>query len=156
MTPGVRAAEQAGIEFTLHEYSHDAKSASYGEEAADKLGLPSAQVFKTLVIELDSGQLAVAILPVSAQLSLKQTAKTLKAKKASLAEPAAVQRSTGYVLGGVSPLGQKKPLPTLLDQSAADWPEIYISAGRRGLEIALAPDDLLRLTRGKLQALQAV
>lgn len=156
MTPGVRAAEQAGIQFSLHEYSHEAKSTSYGEEAADKLGLPAQQVFKTLVIALDTGQLAVTILPVSAQLNLKQAAKALKAKKAALADPAAVQRSTGYVLGGVSPLGQKKALPTLLDDSARDWPEIYISAGRRGLEIALKAEDLQRLTNANWAGLQAV
>ena len=156
MTPGVIAAEKAGIDFSLHTYEHDAKAASYGEEAADKLGLPYSQVFKTLVIALDTGQLAVAVLPVSAQLSFKQVAKALKAKKASMADPTAVQRATGYVLGGVSPLGQKKRLPALLDQSARDWPQVYISAGRRGLEIALQPDDLLRLTGAQWAALQAV
>lgn len=156
MTPGVIAAEKAGIDFSLHTYEHDAKAASYGEEAADKLGLPYGQVFKTLVIALDTGQLAVAVLPVSAQLSFKQVAKALKAKKASMADPTAVQRATGYVLGGVSPLGQKKRLPALLDQSARDWPQVYISAGRRGLEIALQPDDLLRLTGAQWAALQAV
>lgn len=128
---------------------------SYGLEAADKLGVSPAQVFKTLVVSLDGKQLAVGIVPVDCQLGLKQIAKAAGAKKAAMAAPEAVERSTGYVLGGVSPLGQKKRLPTFIDASAKAWPTLYVSAGRRGLEIELSPDDLAALSQGKFAALSA-
>jgi Cys-tRNA(Pro)/Cys-tRNA(Cys) deacylase len=147
MTPAVVAAERAGIPFTLHEYEHDPKAASYGLEAAEKTGVDPARVFKTLVVSQD-GKLSVAIVPVAAQLDLRALG-----KRAVLADRAAAERATGYVLGGISPLGQRKRLPTLLDESALAFPTVYVSAGRRGLEIELAPDDLLALTNGRAQRL---
>jgi Cys-tRNA(Pro)/Cys-tRNA(Cys) deacylase len=146
MTPAVVAAERAGISFTLHEYEHEA-GAAYGPEAAAKTGVDPARVFKTLVVSQD-GALSVAVVPVAAQLDLRALG-----KRAALAERAAAERATGYVLGGISPLGQRKPLPTLLDESALGHETIFVSAGRRGLEIELAPDDLVRLTRARVAAI---
>lgn len=148
MTPGINAAKAAGIEYSVHEYAHDPASTSYGLEAVEKLGLPAARVFKTLVVKLDGRSLAVAVIPVSSQLNMKKLARAAGAKKAEMADKAEVERVTGYVLGGVSPLGQKKQLMTLVDVSAQAFPTIFVSAGRRGLEIELAPDHLLMLTRG--------
>lgn len=150
MTPGIDAAKKGKIDFDVHEYTHDTAAESYGAEAAEKLGIAPERVFKTLVLSLDSGKLAVAVLPVSQQLSMKLFAKSLAAKKAVMAAAADVQRSTGYVLGGVSPLGQKKRLATVVDSSAQQHETIYISAGRRGLEIELKAADLVRLTGGSL------
>ncbi|MDH5760767.1 MAG: Cys-tRNA(Pro) deacylase [Gemmatimonadota bacterium] len=149
MTPAIQLALEHGIDHRIHEYEHDPAHASYGMEAAEKLGVAADRVFKTLVVSLDGGKLAVAVLPVSAQLGLKRFAKAAGAKKAEMAAAADVQRVTGYVLGGVSPLGQKKPLPTFFDASAEVFDTIYVSAGRRGLEIELDPADLLRLTSGR-------
>lgn len=148
MTPAINFAKKHRIDYQVHAYEHDPNAPSYGLEAAEKLGLDPARVFKTLVVELDGKELAVAVLPVNAKLDLKQFAKALDAKKAAMAAPRAVERSTGYVLGGVSPLGQKKALKTLLDESAKQYPTIFVSAGRRGLDIELKPDDLMRLTQG--------
>ena len=144
MTPAVVAAERAGIPFTLHEYEHDPDADSYGIEAAEKTGVDPARVFKTLVVVQD-GKLSVALVPVAAQLDLRALG-----KRAALAERAAAERATGYVLGGISPLGQRKRLPTLLDESALGFPTIYVSAGRRGLELELDPADLVRLTDGRV------
>ncbi len=149
MTPAINSLKKAQIKFRIHEYQHDAASESYGVEAAEKLGINQQRLFKTLVVKLDGMDLAVAVLPVSSMLSMKTMAKHSKAKKAVMAEPSEVERSTGYVLGGVSPIGQKKRLNTLVDQSAINHESIYISAGRRGLEIELAPDDLVQLLNGK-------
>lgn len=146
MTPAVVAAERAGIRFTLHEYEHDPKAESYGLEAAEKTGVEPARVFKTLVVAQDDA-LSVAIVPVAAQLDLRTLG-----KRAALADRAAAERATGYVLGGISPLGQRKRLPTLLDESALGFPTIYVSAGRRGLEIELDPSDLVRLTDARVAA----
>ena len=146
MTPAVNAVRKARVVYQIHEYAHDASSASYGLEAAEKLGVAEERVFKTLVVSLDSKALAVAVIPVSSMLSMKLVAKAAGAKKATMAEPAAVERSTGYVLGGVSPLGQKKRLKTIIDSAASDHPTVYVSAGRRGLEIELGPGDLAELT----------
>ena len=140
MTPAIELVKQHGIAHQLHHYQHDPAAASYGAEAAEKLGLLPQQVFKTLVLSLDAKQLAVAVLPVSQQLSMKLAAKALGAKKADMANAHDVMRSTGYVLGGVSPLGQKKLLPTVIDSSAQQFATIYVSAGRRGLEIELSAD----------------
>jgi Cys-tRNA(Pro)/Cys-tRNA(Cys) deacylase len=129
------------------EYSHDPAAASYGLEAAEKLGVAAEQVFKTLVAEVDGKNLVVAVLPVSHQLSLKKLARAASAKKAVMADPARVERTTGYVLGGVSPLGQKKRLATYIDASAEVLQQVYVSAGKRGLEISLTPQDLQRLTQ---------
>ncbi|WP_416886477.1 Cys-tRNA(Pro) deacylase [Marinospirillum sp.] len=149
MTPAVLDAQRQRIDFQIHEYQHDPQAASYGLEAAEKMGVPAERVFKTLVAQLNSGQLVVALVPVMQQLNLKLLAQAAGAKKASLAPAALVEKTTGYVLGGVSPLGQKKKLPTWVDLSALDDKPIYVSAGRRGLEIQLAVEDLLQLTQGK-------
>ena len=148
MTPGINVAKKAKISHTVHEYIHDSAAASYGLEAAEKLGVPEARVFKTLVVTLDNKELAVGVIPVSSMLSMKLMAKAAGAKKATMAVKSDVERSTGYILGGVSPLGQKKRLRTILDSSAKDQPAIYVSAGRRGLEIELDPDDLVKLVNG--------
>jgi Cys-tRNA(Pro)/Cys-tRNA(Cys) deacylase len=147
LTPAINMAKKAGVSHVVHSYSHDPNAASYGLEAAEKLGLDQGRVFKTLVVQLGDGSLAVAVLPVSSQLNMKRMAKACGAKRADMANTAAAERATGYVLGGISPLGQKRRLPTVIDASAQEWPTIYVSAGRRGLEIEIAPHDLLQLTR---------
>ena len=146
MTPAVVAARRAGIEFALHEYEHDLQAESHGLEAAERLGVDPARVLKTLVVEQD-GSLAVAIVPVSAQLDLRALG-----KRAALADRAAAERATGYVLGGISPLGQRRRLPAVLDESALAFATVYVSAGRRGLELELAPADLARLTGARVAA----
>ncbi|MCK7550610.1 MULTISPECIES: Cys-tRNA(Pro) deacylase [Marinobacter] len=155
MTPAINAARNASIDYTLHEYPHDPGSASYGHEAADKLGVAPDRVFKTLVVAIDGRELAVGVVPVSAMLNLKQIARAAHGKKAAMADKQHVQRSTGYVLGGVSPLGQKKPLKTFIDHSAEQFDTVFVSAGRRGLEIELSPRDLARLTGAGFAPLQA-
>jgi Cys-tRNA(Pro)/Cys-tRNA(Cys) deacylase len=148
MTPGINIAKRAKIAHKVHEYSHDPSNESYGLEAAEKLGIEEARVFKTLVVRLDSKELAVGIIPVSSMLSMKLIAKAAGAKKAAMADKSDVERSTGYILGGVSPLGQKKRLKTFIDASAGNYSTVFVSAGRRGLEIELNPDDLKLLTNG--------
>jgi Cys-tRNA(Pro)/Cys-tRNA(Cys) deacylase len=148
MTPAINVARKAKIAHQVHEYDHDPGTESYGVEAADKLGLPENRVFKTLVVTVDGKELVVGVLPVSSMLSMKALAKAMGAKKAAMAKPADVERVTGYVLGGVSPLGQKKRLKTIIDASAQTFPTIYVSAGRRGLQIELDPQDLKKLTGG--------
>ena len=147
--PAIVAAERAGIAFTVHEYVHEPKAASYGLEAAEKLGLDPAHVFKTLVADVD-GTLTIAIVPVEAQLDLKALG-----KRVSMADPKLAERTTGYVTGGISPLGQRRQLPTVLDESALSFETIHVSAGRRGLEIELAPADLLALTGGRTLSIAA-
>jgi Cys-tRNA(Pro)/Cys-tRNA(Cys) deacylase len=144
-TPATVALTRAGIGFTLHEYAHDPRAESYGLEAATALGLDPARVFKTLMANVD-GRLAVAIVPVAGRLDLKALARALGASRATMAEKAAAERATGYVVGGISPIGQKRPHPTVLDSSALEQPTIYVSAGRRGLDLAVAPADLVRIT----------
>ena len=143
MTPAINLAKKLKIPFTVHEYQHDAAAASYGEEAAEKMGVSSDRVFKTLVVSVDGANLHVAIVPVSHQLSLKKVAKAAGLKKVSMADKQRVEKTTGYVLGGVSPLGQKRLLPTVLDETAMAFDTIFVSAGKRGLEIELTPHDLL-------------
>ncbi|MFC9326910.1 Cys-tRNA(Pro) deacylase [Kitasatospora sp. NPDC057015] len=144
-TPATVALENAGVPFTVHAYEHDPAAESYGGEAAELLGIPSARVFKTLVAEVD-GTLTVGVVPVSGRLDLKALAAAVGGKRAAMADPAAAERSSGYVLGGISPLGQRRPLRTVLDDSVLDHPTVYVSAGRRGLEVELAPADLVALT----------
>lgn len=144
-TPATVALTRAGIGFTVHEYAHDPRAGSFGLEAASALGLDPASVFKTLLASVD-GRLAVGIVPVSGQLDLKALARALGASRAVMADVDAAERATGYVAGGISPVGQKRPHPTVLDQSALDLPTIYVSGGRRGLDLGIAPDDLVRAT----------
>ena len=144
MTPAIEAARRAGVSYAVHEYDQVAHAA-FGAEAARKLQIDPRRVFKTLIAQLDSRQLAVALVPVAATLSMKLLAEALQAKRAELADGQAAQRATGYVLGGISPLGQRKQLPTVIDQSAQHWDTMFVSAGRRGLEIEMAPGDLQRL-----------
>ena len=146
MTPAINAAKKKKIAYTVHQYSHDPSHDSYGKEAAEKLGINEGQVYKTLVVQLDRKNLAVAIISVSSMLSMKQIAKATGAKKAAMADKELVEKTTGYVLGGVSPLGQKKRLVTVIDSSAKAFATIFVSAGRRGLEIELSPADLATLT----------
>ncbi|RIK96372.1 MAG: Cys-tRNA(Pro) deacylase [Proteobacteria bacterium] len=145
MTPAVRAAQEAGVEHAVLAYEHDPDAEAYGEEAARALGVPPAEVFKTLVAKTDAGQLVVAVVPVAQRLDPKALAAALGAKRVELAPPAEAERATGYVVGGISPLGQKRRLPTVIDASALAHARIHVSAGRRGLEIRLAPADLVRL-----------
>ncbi|WP_406295728.1 Cys-tRNA(Pro) deacylase [Embleya sp. NBC_00888] len=144
-TPATVALTREGVTFTVHAYEHAPDAASYGEEAASVLGVPAERVFKTLLADVD-GALTVAVVPVAGRLDLKALAAAVGGKRAAMADPAAAERATGYVLGGISPLGQKRRHPTVLDDSALTLPTIYVSAGRRGLEIELAPTDLIRLT----------
>lgn len=146
MTPAINAAKKKKIPYKVHQYSHDPAHESYGREAAEKLGVAAERVYKTLVVQLDDGKLAVAVIPVSSMLGMKHIAKAAGAKKAAMADRDVVERTTGYVLGGVSPLGQKKRLLTVIDSSAKDFPTIFVSAGRRGLDIELKPADLAALT----------
>ncbi|KUH38909.1 MULTISPECIES: Cys-tRNA(Pro) deacylase [Streptomyces] len=144
-TPATVALTAAGTPFTVHEYAHDPASPSYGEEAAEALGVSPDRVFKTLVADVD-GALTVAVVPVAGRLDLKALAAAVGGKRAAMADPAAAERTTGYVRGGISPLGQRKRLPTVLDASASRHETICVSAGRRGLEVELAPADLAGLT----------
>jgi Cys-tRNA(Pro)/Cys-tRNA(Cys) deacylase len=144
-TPATVALTRAGVGFTLRAYEHDPRTASYGLEAAAALGLDPARVFKTLMATLD-GRLCVGIVPVSGQLDLKALARALGGSKAAMAEVGAAERATGYVAGGISPVGQKRAHPTVLDQSALAHPTVFVSAGRRGLDLEIAPADLVRVT----------
>ncbi|GAA3605373.1 Cys-tRNA(Pro) deacylase [Microlunatus ginsengisoli] len=144
-TPAVKALIAAGVDFTLHPYAHAEGETSFGDEAVRRLGLDPERVFKTLVADL-GGELVVGIVPVARQLDLKALAAALGAKKASMADPAVAARSSGYVLGGISPIGQKTRLRTVLDAHADGFPTIYVSAGKRGLQVELAPADLREVT----------
>jgi Cys-tRNA(Pro)/Cys-tRNA(Cys) deacylase len=144
-TPATLALSRAGVAFTTHPYDHDPTASSYGLEAAAALGLDPATVFKTLLADVD-GELVVAIVPVGGQLDLKALAAAVGAKKATMADPAVAERITGYVVGGISPIGQKRRLRTVLDASADDHPTVYVSGGRRGLDVGLAPADLAQVT----------
>jgi len=151
MTPAIRSLKTQNIPFKVHQYHHDTNAKSYGGEAAEKLDINAAQVFKTLVVSCSDNEnsLAVAIIPVSHQLNLKMLAKALKVKKVKMAEAKRVETTTGYVLGGVSPLGQKKSLTTIIDISADSFATIFVSGGKRGLEIELSASSLAKLTGAK-------
>jgi Cys-tRNA(Pro)/Cys-tRNA(Cys) deacylase len=152
-TPALVLAAKAGVVFTVHEYHHDPRSDSYGKEAADALGLAAEQVFKTLVAEVD-GKLVVAVVPVAGSLDLKALA-AAGGRKAAMAKVPDAERATGYVVGGISPLGQKKRLPVFVDASALTYPTVHVSAGKRGIEIEIAPQDLMMLTDGQAAAIAA-
>ncbi len=147
-TPATVALTKAKIEFSAHSYDHDPAAKSYGLEAAEALGLAPEQVFKTLLVEVD-GKLMVGVVPVGKQLDLKAIAAAAGGKKAVMADPAAAERTTGYVVGGISPIGQKRALPTVVDSTATDHPTIYVSGGRRGLDIGLSPADLIAVTKAR-------
>jgi len=145
-TPAIVTLERAGVAFTVHEYDHDPRTPSYGLEAVEKLGLDPACVFKTLVADVD-GTLTVAVVPVEAQLDLRALG-----KRARLADAKDAERASGYVAGGISPLGLRRRLPTVVDDSALVFGTIHVSAGRRGLEVELAPGDLIALTGARTAA----
>ena len=149
MTPALDLLKKVRAEHRIHSYEHDPKAASYGLEAAEKLSLDPAQVFKTLLASSEKGELLVAVVPVVGSLDLKALAHAAGVKKVEMADPAAAQRSTGYLLGGISPLGQKQRLRTFIDVSAEPFATIFVSAGRRGLEVELAAAVLAEHTQGK-------
>jgi Cys-tRNA(Pro)/Cys-tRNA(Cys) deacylase len=162
-TPATRALSTAGVAFTEHAFEADDRSrsgrgrdgasrASFGEEAAQALGVETSRVFKTLVADID-GALWVAVVPVSAHLDLKALAAAAGGKRAAMADPARAERSSGYVVGGISPLGQRKALPTVVDASALEHPTLFVSGGRRGLDLELAGPDLIRLTGARTAAI---
>lgn len=144
-TPATTVLMRTGVEYILHPYEHRSATHSYGLEAAEALGVSPHRVFKTLLTDID-GDLVVAIVPVGGSLELRALASARGGKRASMAASAVAERATGYIVGGISPLGQRKRLPTIVDQSALEHETIYVSAGRRGLDIELAPTDLIRLT----------
>jgi Cys-tRNA(Pro)/Cys-tRNA(Cys) deacylase len=144
-TPATALLVRNAVTHRLHPYEVDADTPNYGAAVADRLGIAQERVFKTLVTDIDGG-LTVAVVPVSGDLDLKALAQAAGGKRAAMADRTLAERTTGYVRGGISPLGQRKRLPTVIDSSAADYPTVYISAGRRGLQVELAPADLVRLT----------
>jgi Cys-tRNA(Pro)/Cys-tRNA(Cys) deacylase len=144
-TPATVALTRAGVEFTVRDYEHDPRAASYGLEAAEALGVDAARVFKTLMAEVD-GRLVVGVVPVTGHLDLKALARAVGGRKAQMADPAAAERATGYVVGGISPVGQKRPHPTVVDESALEHPTVLVSGGRRGLDVELSPTDLVSVT----------
>jgi Cys-tRNA(Pro)/Cys-tRNA(Cys) deacylase len=154
MTPCVKLLKKHQKLYTMHQYKHESSWSSYADEAAAKLGVEQGRVFKTLVVQTDKQVLAVGVVPVSSKLSLKAMAKALDAKKVSMADAKDVQIATGYVLGGVSPLGQKKRLRTVIDESARDYETVFVSAGKRGLEVELSPYDLQELSSAVFESIQ--
>lgn len=148
-TPAVTMVARSGVEFEVHRYDHDPDAPSYGEEAADSLDVDPDRVFKTLVTLVDERPV-VAVVPVSGELDLKALAAVVEGRRAVMAHPAEAERLTGYVVGGISPLAQKRRLTTVVDASAGNWPTVFVSAGRRGLELEMAAADLVRLTGARL------
>jgi Cys-tRNA(Pro)/Cys-tRNA(Cys) deacylase len=147
-TPATRAARAAGVDVVLHEYVHDPGADAYALEAVDALGLDPGRVLKTLVVDRD-GALAVCVVPAADTLDLRSLG-----KRTTMADPARAERATGYVTGGISPLGQRRALPTLVEEAATAWGTVFVSAGRRGLELELAPADLVALTRAEVRRLR--
>lgn len=147
-TPATTVLEQSGVPYALHPYDHSPGVRAYGLEAAEALGVPPERVFKTLLADVD-GELVVAVVPVCGSLELKSLAAAHGGKRAGMAASAAAERATGYVVGGISPLGQRRRLPTVIDMSVTDHETVYVSAGRRGLDVELAPADLIRLTAAR-------
>jgi Cys-tRNA(Pro)/Cys-tRNA(Cys) deacylase len=156
MTPAIDLLKKAKAVYRVHSYSHDPKAASYGLEAADKLQLELALVFKTLLASSEKGELLVAVVPVVGSLDLKALAHAAGVKKVDMADPQVAQRATGYLLGGISPLGQKKRLRTFIDDSALRHPSIFVSAGRRGLEVELAAEVLALHTQARFAAIARI
>lgn len=152
-TPAIAALTRLGLAFEVHSYDHDPAAASYGLEAAEALSVAPAEVFKTLLVSGDDGSLAVGVVPVDRQLDLKAMAVALGLKRVTMAEPAVAERITGYVVGGISPIGQKRALPTVVDSSASGLARMYVSGGRRGVEVSLAPADLVAAARATLAAI---
>lgn len=147
-TPATRTLAEQGVPFALHPYLHDPAAASYGLEAAEALGFDPRRVFKTLLADVD-GELVVAVVPVSGQLDLKALAAAVGGKKAVMADPERAERVTGYVVGGISPIGQKRALPTVLDVTVAEYASVLVSGGRRGLDIEIMPEHLVRVTNAR-------
>ncbi|HJQ42017.1 MAG TPA: Cys-tRNA(Pro) deacylase, partial [Jatrophihabitantaceae bacterium] len=148
-TPATALLTRAKVPYTLHPYDHDPRSEAYGDEAAAALGISTDRIFKTLIATVE-GKLTCAVVPVGARLDLKALAAASGGKRAELAEPAAAARATGYVVGGISPLGQRSRLPVVVDESAGGFETIFVSAGKRGLQVELAPDDLVRVANATL------
>lgn len=148
-TPATVALDRAKVSYRLHPYQHDSRADSYGDEAADALVVDGRRIFKTLIATVD-GHLVCAVVPVAGRLNLKALAAAIGGRKAELADPAQAQRATGYVLGGISPIGHRRPVPVVIDSSAQDHPTMYVSAGRRGLQLELAPADLIALAKATL------
>lgn len=152
MTPAIRAVQQAGISYEVHEYDHDPSALSYGLEAAQKLGVEPGRIFKSLVVSVD-GKLAMAVIPVERSLDLKALAAAVRGKRAVMAEVQAAERATGYVAGGISPLGQRRQLPTVIDESATAWGRILVSAGRRGMDLEVGSYDLIGLAKARVASI---
>lgn len=146
-TPAIAALNRAKIAYTLHEFAHDPTATAFGEEAVAVLGIDPRRAFKTLIAQVDGSRLAVGIVPVAGHMNLKALAAAVGGKKAAMAQIADAERSSGYVHGGISPLGQRKALPTVIDSSAQEFEQIYVSAGKRGLQLELAPADLAAVAR---------
>lgn len=151
-TPATRALHASGIEHRVHHYTHDPRAGSFGLEAAEALGVPPERVLKTLLAQVD-GALVVGVVPVTGQLDLKGLARTVGGSKAVMADPVAAERATGYVVGGISPIGQKRAHPTILDFSATEHATVFVSGGRRGLDVELSPADLVRVTGARVAAI---
>lgn len=151
-TPALAALSAAGVPFTARPYAHDENASSYGSEAATALGVEPERVFKTLMTSVDE-HLVAAVVPVSGSLDLKALAHALGARRAVMADPVVAQRRTGYVLGGISPLGQRQPSPVVIDESACSFPTILVSGGRRGLDVEVAPADLIVATKARTAAI---
>jgi Cys-tRNA(Pro)/Cys-tRNA(Cys) deacylase len=145
VTPAVSALRRAGVGFALHEYQHDPRASSFGSEAAEALGVEPDRVFKTLLADLD-GHLVVGVVPVTLQLDLKALARALGGSRAAMADVVRAERATGYVAGGISPFGQKRAHPTVVDETVELWETVYVSGGRRGLDVEVAPADLVEVT----------